>query len=990
MGADSWKFRNYRADEETAFSVADAVALFGDEAVCVEASGGCTPTPAAAEWIAMVAHSMSFGSCEGMTVTSLDRFLVGARPSSGQLPFSPDVARQVSRLFATQYLQKVIDATDDWRDESVAAIVTELEAALADKSHEQYTLGVYTKGEGHSVLPYAVDRLEEGRAVIHVYDPNWPSQDRYIEVDTDQNAWRFSYSGRDPASDPEAWTGGSKKMDLQPLSSREAPHEEPFEGAGAGNRVLLAVTSTDRNWALTAGDTTTKGAELVPGEDAVVAVIRAGLDGATTALIEVAVEDSGDIRLEAADEVTVTAQAPTGTTTVAAKKQVSLQISASEGELEVAVSKDADAVVSVATESERIFVESSDRLDTDIQVTEVQTVVDYVDDLGGVVEEVVVEAGESRVDIEVVIEESIVEVLDEQGEVVETVVIEAETEFSEPEVYAAEVREEVLVIATPTTTTSTTEPPAMTTSTSEPPATTTESPATTTSTTESPATTTSTTEPPATTTSTTEPPATTTEPPATTTEPPVTTTEPPATTTSTTEAPTSTTEPPATTTSTTEPPATTTSTTEAPTTTTEPPATSTTEPPAPVVPTTVPGAPTGLSAAPGTMEALVTWTAPLDTGGSPIIDYVVEYSTDAGTTWTTFEDAVSAQASFTFSSETLITGGPYELRVSAVNVAGAGPTSQTSTLPTVPATITDATVTAVGDQSMTATFTAPANGGSAITGYTFEYSTDGGSTWTVDEDPFTLTFSGSTGTYSTTYVTNGTAYSGRVSATNAVGSSPTSNVVTFTPVGVPGSPTGLAATTPAAPDVSLSWSAPTETGGGTITDYAIEYSDNGGSSWTTFADGTAASLGATVTGLTKGTSYTFRVSAINAAGTGTASSTVQAAIPTTVPGAPTDLTAAATSGVDYSIDLAWTAPNDDGGSSLTDYIIEWQFEGGDWWTVGPSDLTRDSMTDTSVTVGYLYSSGYVHIFRVTSVNAVGSSTASSTASGTPTPIGPPA
>jgi len=391
------------------------------------------------------------------------------------------------------------------------------------------------------------------------------------------------------------------------------------------------------------------------------------------------------------------------------------------------------------------------------------------------------------------------------------------------------------------------------------------------------------------------------------------------------------------------------------------------------------------------MEALVTWTAPLDTGGSPIIDYVVEYSTDAGTTWTTFEDAVSAQASFTFSSETLITGGPYELRVSAVNVVGAGPTSQTSTLPTVPATITDATVTVVGDQLMTATFTVPADGGSAITGYTFEYSADGGSTWTVDEDPFTLTFSGSTGTYSTTYVTNGTAYSGRVSATNAVGSSPTSNVVTFTPVGVPGSPTGLAATTPAAPDVSLSWSAPTETGGGAITDYAIEYSDNGGSSWTTFADGTAASLGATVTGLTKGTSYTFRVSAINAAGTGTASSTVQIAIPTTVPGAPTNLTAAATSGVDYSIDLAWTAPSDDGGSSLTDNTIEYSVDDGDsWWPVDTAYLTRDSMIDTSVTVGSLYSSGYVHIFRVTSVNAVGSSTPSSTASATPTPIEPPA
>jgi len=287
---------------------------------------------------------------------------------------------------------------------------------------------------------------------------------------------------------------------------------------------------------------------------------------------------------------------------------------------------------------------------------------------------------------------------------------------------------------------------------------------------------------------------------------------------------------------------------------------------------------------------------------------------------------------------------------------------------------------------VTATFTVPDNGGSAITGYVVEYSTDGGSTWTVDEDVFTLTFSGSTGIYSATELTNGTTYSVRVSATNAVGTSSVSNVVTATPTTVPGAPTGLAATAPAAPDVSLSWFAPIETGGSAITDYAIEYSNDSGSTWTTFADGTSTTLTAIVTGLGKGINYTFRVSAVNAAGTGTASSTVQIAIPTTVPGAPTNLTASATSGVDYSIDLAWTAPSDDGGSSLTDYIIEWQFVGGDWWTVGPSDLTRDSMTGTSVTVRNLYSGGYVHVFRVTAINAVDNDGGdpSSTATGTPT------
>jgi hypothetical protein len=97
----------------------------------------------------------------------------------------------------------------------------------------------------------------------------------------------------------------------------------------------------------------------------------------------------------------------------------------------------------------------------------------------------------------------------------------------------------------------------------------------------------------------------------------------------------------------------------------------------------------------------------------------------------------------------------------------------------------------------------------------------------------------------------------------------------------PAAPTGLAATA-ANGSVALSWTSGSN-GGSSITDYLIEYSTDG-STWLTFSDGTSSSTAATVSGLTNGTAYSFRVSAINSVNTGSASSVVSAT--PTLPPAP--------------------------------------------------------------------------------------------------------
>lgn len=68
--------------------------------------------------------------------------------------------------------------------------------------------------------------------------------------------------------------------------------------------------------------------------------------------------------------------------------------------------------------------------------------------------------------------------------------------------------------------------------------------------------------------------------------------------------------------------------------------------------------------------------------------------------------------------------------------------------------------------------------------------------------------------------------------------------------------------------VALTWTAPAQNGGSAITDYAIQYSTDAGSTWTTFSHSATTSTTITVTGLTNGTAYLFRVATVTAVGIG--------------------------------------------------------------------------------------------------------------------------
>ncbi len=113
-----------------------------------------------------------------------------------------------------------------------------------------------------------------------------------------------------------------------------------------------------------------------------------------------------------------------------------------------------------------------------------------------------------------------------------------------------------------------------------------------------------------------------------------------------------------------------------------------------------------------------------------------------------------------------------------------------------------------------------------------------------------------------------------VTATNTAGSAQQSFTWTITAsASVPGQVTGLVAT-PGDGQVALVWTAPGD-GGSALTDYVVERRTGGGA-FTVLADGTGTAASYTDTGLTNGVAHDYRVSAVNAEGTGPVSTVVSA------------------------------------------------------------------------------------------------------------------
>ena len=306
--------------------------------------------------------------------------------------------------------------------------------------------------------------------------------------------------------------------------------------------------------------------------------------------------------------------------------------------------------------------------------------------------------------------------------------------------------------------------------------------------------------------------------------------------------------------------------------------------------------------------------------------------------------------------------------------------------------------TAGSTTSLDVTWTAPTNTGPAIASYDLQYRAGTSGNFTNGPQNVTGT-SAAIGSLAAD-----TSYEVQVRATNAEGDGDWSVAGTgrTTATSAPGAPTGLTATASGATQIDLSWSAPGSTGGSrrtdrdgvrrrrsssilrvardpgsAITGYRIEVSSNGGSSWTNLVANTGnANTTYAHTGLTAGTTRHYRVSAINANGTGVPSNVDSATTGATAPGAPTGLTATASGTT--AINLSWSAPASTGGAAITGYRIEVSSNGGSSWT----NLVANTSNTTTTYAHTGLTAGATRHYRVSAINTNGAGTASNVANAT--------
>jgi len=326
--------------------------------------------------------------------------------------------------------------------------------------------------------------------------------------------------------------------------------------------------------------------------------------------------------------------------------------------------------------------------------------------------------------------------------------------------------------------------------------------------------------------------------------------------------------------------------------------------------------------------------------------YRLDVATDAGVTAFVAGYNNLTVASTSQAVTGLTAGTTYYYRVRAFNTSGTSVNSNTITT----ITLCIAPTASAGTAMTTTSFTANWGAVAGATNYRLDVATE--NTFVSLVTGYNnLTVTGTT--QSVTGLTPGTTYYYRVRASNASGVSINSGAITV--LLLPAAPLATAATSPSVSNFTANWNASNG-----AASYRLDVStDNFSTYFSTYNNFTVAGLSQVITGLTSGTTYHYRVRAVNGTGTSANSNTISIIA---LPAGP--IASSGASVTNNSFVASWSTI-----VGTTDYSLEISTDNFSTFLPGYGPLTT---TSTSQAVTGL-SPGVTYQYRVRANNMSGAS-----------------
>ncbi len=341
------------------------------------------------------------------------------------------------------------------------------------------------------------------------------------------------------------------------------------------------------------------------------------------------------------------------------------------------------------------------------------------------------------------------------------------------------------------------------------------------------------------------------------------------------------------------------------------------------------------------------------------LDVSTDWNFGAGTFITNFENRNVGNL-VTYSVIGLTNGTTYYYRLRSYNVSGTSGNSGSRTVLTLPETPTSTIATSL----TAASFSANWNASTGATGYYLDVATDIGFTSFVVG--FNNTDVSNVTTYSVTSLAGGTTYYYRVRAYNGSGASGNSGTITV--LSLPSAPTATAASSLAETSFNANWNPVTGADGYRL-DVASDISFGAGTFLSGFQDKDVSGVTTySISGLTEGTNYYYRVRAYDGSGTSTNSNLITAL---TLPQVPVATVATSVGGTSFSAN--WNSV-----TGATKYYLDVSTDAGfgaGTFVAGYQDIDVNNVTTYSITPLTINTNYY---YRVRSYNGSGLSGNSNT------------